>query len=230
LSFTHVLSNRCRTGAHRLLCALIAASTASAVQHGQVVWLVGALLLLGAALANATFPTRSVRLLALSPEAVRHRPGFHTFLMGRLGDPLRQPGRFLSNFFLRPLCAPSFRDFWRAWNPVYGYVLLFFVYPTLRRYLPRRAAVYGSFLFSGFFLHDLPFNLPADLSRGRLEIPAVTLLFAIYGGLTLLSEALRIDLSQRPTWLRATANLGWLGIGLTLRNIILTTLHAATLR
>jgi hypothetical protein len=251
LSSTSARSHRIRGGAHKLLCALIAASTAHAVVHGQVAWLFAALLLLCGTIANArvsSWPVRlstagkfhafvrareeigAVCLTAHRPVGVRRRPGFHAFLMRRLGDPLRQPGRFLYNFFVRPLCASSFSEFWRHWNPVYGYLLLFFVYPSLRRCLPRRAALYGSFLFSGFFLHDLPFNLPAGLSRGRLDIPEVTLLFAIYGALTLISEALRVDLSGRPVWLRVAVNLSWLGLGLGLRNFTLGILRAAFMR
>jgi hypothetical protein len=241
LSSASARPDRIRAGAHKLLCVLIAASTAHAIARGQMVWLFAALLLLGATVANAMVPSWPIRLrttgkfrtvgpLPNSPLGVRRRPGFHAYLRRRLGDPLRQPDRFLYNFLFRPLCARSLSDFWRYWNPVYGYLLLFFVYPSLRRYLPRRAALYGSFLVSGFFLHDLAFNLPADLSRGRLGIPEVTLLFAIYGALTLISEALRIDLSKRPAWLRVAANLSWLGLGLGLRNLTLESLRAAFMR
>src|SRR5262249_1442167 len=124
---------------------------------------------------------------ARQPPATSRRgsrtPGFHEFLVRRLGDPRRHPWRFLRNFFVRPLCAGSFAEFWRLWNPVYGYVLLFFIYRPLRRHVPRPVAVYLAFLASGFLLHDLPFNLSVDLSRGRIGIPAVTLLFAIFGPL-----------------------------------------------
>jgi hypothetical protein len=238
LSSANARSDRIRGGAHTLLCMLIAASTAQAIVHGQVAWLLVALLLLCGAFANALVPSwlvqlrrsghyLAVKLAAYVPVGSRRRPGFHAFLMRRLGDPLREPGRFAWNFFLRPLCSPSFTDFWRYWNPVYGYLLLFFVYPSLRRYLPRRAAVYGSFLVSGFFLHDLPFSLSADLACGRLDIPQVTLLFAVYGALTLISERLRMDLSERPAWLRAAANLSWLVVGLGLRNLALHILRVA---
>lgn len=145
---------------------------------------------------------------------------FHAFLARRLGPPTR-PLRFLGNFFLAPLCARSFADFWRLWNPVYGYVLLYHVYRPLRRRLPRPVAVYLTFLVSGFLLHDLPFTLSADLAEGRAWFPAVTLLFAVFGALALLSEALRIDLSRFPAWARAAANLGWLAAAYGLRALIL---------
>lgn len=148
----------------------------------------------------------------------RGKPGFHQFLVQRLGEP-RHVGRFVANWFLRPLCATSFRGFWRYWNPVYGYVLLFYVYRPLRRFLPRPLATYLTFLASGFLLHDLPFN-----SRGGLATPAVTILFAIFGAFVLAEEALHIDLSRYPAPLRAAANLGWLGAGFALRKVIVAAL------
>jgi hypothetical protein len=87
--------------------------------------------------------------------------------------------------------------------------------------MPRPFAVYLTFLASGFLLHDLPFNLSADLYRGRLEFPEVTLLFAVFGALALLSEALGLDLSRFPPWVRAASNLGWLTTGYGLRHILL---------
>ena len=154
----------------------------------------------------------------------RHRrgqtPGFHEFIFRRLGDP-RHPVRFLRNFFLVPLCSRSFGEFWRLWNPIFGYVLIFFVYRPLRGRMPQPVAVYLTFLPSGFLLHDQPFNLSADLYRGRLEFPVVTLLFAVFGLLTLLSEALAIDLSRFPPWVRAASNVVWLTTGYGLRHVLL---------
>ena len=40
-------------------------------------------------------------------------------------------------------------EFWRLWNPIFGYVLIFFVYRPLRRRMPRPVAVYRTFLTSG---------------------------------------------------------------------------------
>jgi hypothetical protein len=124
------------------------------------------------------------------------------------------------------LGARSFADFWRLWNPVYGYVLLFFVYRPLRQRLPRPAAVYLTFLVSGFLLHDLPFSLSGDLARGQVAFPAVTLLFAVFGALALLSEALRLDLARYPWWLRAASNLAWLAIAFGVRALVLVALAA----
>jgi hypothetical protein len=87
--------------------------------------------------------------------------------------------------------------------------------------MPRPIAVYLTFLASGFLLHDLPFNLSADLYRGRVEFPAVTLLFAVFGALALLSEALGLELSRFPPWVRAASNPGWLIASYGLRLVLL---------
>ncbi len=60
------------------------------------------------------------------------------------------------NFFIRPFGATSFAQFWRLWNPVYGYFLYHFSYRPLSRILPRSAAVLATFVVCGFLLHDLP--------------------------------------------------------------------------
>lgn len=57
-------------------------------------------------------------------------PNFHEFLMHRLDHP-RNLAQFGAAFFLRPLEAGSFHEFWRRWNPPYQYVLLYFVYRQL---------------------------------------------------------------------------------------------------
>jgi D-alanyl-lipoteichoic acid acyltransferase DltB (MBOAT superfamily) len=142
-------------------------------------------------------------------------PGFHEFLLERLGSPLR-PLRVLEGLFLRPLAAPSLGSFWRQWNAPYAYILQYYIYRPLKQLWPRPVAIYMTFLASGFLLHDLPFNF-----NGELAIPKVTLLFAIFGALTLLSNALGIDLSRHPTWKRVLANLGWIGAGFAIRMLVM---------
>jgi hypothetical protein len=147
-------------------------------------------------------------------------PSFHEFMVERLGDP-RRPLRLLHNFFVRPLLAGSFVGFWRRWNPPFLYVCLFFVYRPLRLYLPRPAALFATFLVSGFVLHDIPFGNGIDILRGRPEVPKVTLLLGIFGLLALVTAALRIDLSPRPSWVRAAANLLLLAVGFGVQKAIL---------
>ena len=153
----------------------------------------------------------------------RRHPNLHQYLVLRLGEP-KHIHVFAFNWFAKPLCASSFSIFWRYWNPVYGWLLLYYVYRPLRRYLARPIAFYLTFLASGFLLHDLPFSMSADLYRGHLQVPAVTILFAIFGAFALINEKLGIDLSGRPVWWRVLVNLCWLGAGYWLRNALVALL------
>jgi hypothetical protein len=139
--------------------------------------------------------------------------------VSRLGDP-RPFWHFARTWFLKPLGAPSFRAFWTYWNPVYGYVLLYFVYRPLRRYLPRSVATFLTFVVSGLLLHDLPFTISAEIVRGQAVVPSGTILLASFGALVVLSDVLHLDLSRYPRWLRIGANVGWLAAGFVLRRLI----------
>jgi hypothetical protein len=194
---------------HHACCAGVAVGVAAAVRAGDprplplaVLGLCGSLALTfvhpAAAPTPRAAPATPSRGAAPARTRHRRRPGYHAFVRRRLGSP-RHPGRFAFNFLVRPLLAPSLGRFWWAWNPPYAYVLRYFVYAPLRARLPRPVAVYATFLASGLLLHDLPLNLTADWARGQAPVPSVTLLFAILGALTLLSDALRLDLSGRPS-------------------------------
>jgi hypothetical protein len=116
-----------------------------------------------------------------------------------------------------PLAAPSFRAFWARWNPVYGYVLLFFVYPAANRVLPRRLALWVTFLVSGFVLHELPSGFAADWVRGHAGVPSVTILFAFMGALAVADDALNLNWSRMSRRARVAINLLWLAVGFSLR-------------
>jgi hypothetical protein len=145
---------------------------------------------------------------------------FSDFIIHELG-PINKPLRFFGNIFIRPFCAPSFHKFWQDWNPAYRYVLWSFVYRPVRSFLPQRVAAFVTFLASGFFLHDLPLGVGIKWIHGNFVTPIVTLLFAVFGALMLLSKALKIDLSGRPTILRAAANTAWLLSSVALLAVIL---------
>src|SRR4051812_16714546 len=82
----------------------------------------------------------------------RNRPTLRRYIEWRLGVGWRCQ---LPNLVMRPLGANSPADFWRYWNPVYGYALSYWSYRPLRRVLPRPLAVWLTFLLCGFVLHDL---------------------------------------------------------------------------
>jgi hypothetical protein len=144
---------------------------------------------------------------------------FSSFVLHELGSHA-EPGRFWRNLFLRPFCAPSFHEFWQEWNPAYRYILWYGVYRPVRRVLPASLATMVTFLVSGFVLHDLPFNGGWRWFCGEHPLPTITLLFAIFGALTLVSRWTGMDLSGRPVAVRVlaivmglTISLGVLALG-----------------
>src|SRR6185503_19422865 len=103
------------------------------------------------------------RVTAMTRAAHRSHPappmGLAEYVTYRLG---RTPGEQARSFLGRPFGARSLADFWRYWNPVWGYFLLFYCYRPLRARLPRAAAAWGTFVACGLS-HDLPFAVPAYL-------------------------------------------------------------------
>jgi hypothetical protein len=138
--------------------------------------------------------------------ASRHserRPGLGQYLERRLG---RDSAAMLRNWGVRSFGAPTLGEFWQYWNPVYGYVLAYYVYCPLRRRLPRGWAVWLPFVACGFGLHDL---VGWVLTR-KVRVPEMTLLFVVFGAEVVLTERLHFDLSGRPLLVRVVANCVWL--------------------
>jgi len=109
-------------------------------------------------------------------------------------------------FFLHPFTASSLAEFWRRWNPVYGYFLSYYVYRPLARRIPRSAAVMSTFVFAGLAMHDLP----AWIVTRRVLPPGGTIAFTFFGLGLLTSERVGMDLSAKPAWLRASVNAAYL--------------------
>ena len=123
------------------------------------------------------------------------------------------------NFFLKPFGAASFAEFWRRWNPVYGYYLYYFCYRPLSRGLPRPLAMLITFAACGFLLHDLP----AWLVTRRVLPPGATIAFVFFGVGAILGETLHMDLSRWPAWGRVIVNLAYLvGCVVAMLVIVLT--------
>ena len=147
-------------------------------------------------------------------------PPFMGYLIREFGG-ARSPGALMRQIFLRPFWASSFAGFWRQWNPAYRYILLFHVYAPLKRFCPRWLAAWLTFVVCGFLFHDAPFLHGRQWFRGEPGFPEGTLLFAIFGFFSLVSEALHFDLSRYPPSVRVTSNLGWLLLSLTVYFMIL---------
>jgi hypothetical protein len=112
----------------------------------------------------------------------------------------------LRNWLLRAFGAGSIGEIWQYWNPVYGYVLGYFVYRPLRRFVPRPIAVWLSFVVCGLALHDL---VGWTLAR-QVRFPEMSLLFALFGAEVVLADYLHLELSSRPLFVRLAVNGGWL--------------------
>ena len=137
------------------------------------------------------------------PRHTSRRPTLGEYVERRLGRGSWAQAR---NVLAKPFGARSFAEFWRYWNPVYGYFLYYYSYRPLRRTVPRPAAAWLTFLLCGFVLHDLVGWLAARTVR----FPEMTLLFALFGAGAIASEALHIDTSRHPFAVRAPANAAWL--------------------
>jgi hypothetical protein len=146
---------------------------------------------------------RSARARPLAPRA-RRRPRVLAFVQRRLGP---GPGTAqLRNWVVRSFGARSFHEFWRYWNPLYSYVLLYFVYQPLRRWMPHLLAVWLTFVVCGFVLHDL---VGWTLAR-RVRFPEMTLMFVLFGAGAVLSERTRMNLARWPLAARMVVNVACL--------------------
>jgi hypothetical protein len=128
------------------------------------------------------------------------RPTLSRYLELRLG---KDPSTQLRNFLAAPFGASSFDRFWRSWNPVYGYVLLYFTYRPLRRVMPRPIATLLTFMACGLFLHDAI----GWIVGLRVRFPVFTLLFTIFGVASLVARGVRQDLSNRSFPARVAVNV-----------------------
>jgi D-alanyl-lipoteichoic acid acyltransferase DltB (MBOAT superfamily) len=131
-------------------------------------------------------------------------PTLHRYLRFRLGP--AGGGKAWFNFFIKPFGASSFAEFWREWNPVYGYFLYYYAYQPLSRLMPRPLAVFATFIACGFFLHDVP----AWAVTRRVLPPGATIAFALFAAGALLGERFRMNLSSWPAVARAAVNFAYL--------------------
>lgn len=126
------------------------------------------------------------------------------YLRFRLGSKGGRTAWF--NFFVKPFGARSFAQFWRLWNPVYGYYLYYYSYRPLARVVPRSLAMLGTFVVCGFALHDLP----AWVFSRRVLPPGATIAFVMFGLIAVLSERFHMNLSAWPVIARAAMNVTYL--------------------
>lgn len=132
----------------------------------------------------------------------KNRISVRACVLHRLGNPAG-PWCAIKNMFSLSFSAKSFSDFWRYWNPVHHYFLLYFIYRPLRKILPRSLSVIFTFAFCGFFLHDI-------VHIAFTGIPLITVWFLFLSIGILISEFFKMDLSSRSKTLRVIINLVYL--------------------
>ena len=140
----------------------------------------------------------------LASKRGRSRLTFAQYLRFRLGSKGGKSAWF--NFFIKPFGASSFAEFWRLWNPVYGYFLYYYSYRPLSRVMPRTPAMLITFVACGFFLHDLP----AWVFSRRILPPGATIAFLMFGLGAVASDRFHMDLSRWPLPARAAINVIYL--------------------
>jgi hypothetical protein len=106
----------------------------------------------------------------------------------------------------RSLGAGSFAGFWNYWNPIWGYGLARYVDSPLRRVVPPAVALIMTFVVCGG-LHDLVIIA----IRGSMTL-LFTSWFLFLGVGVVLGDAVGMDLSSRPWWIRACVNLIYVGV------------------
>ena len=122
------------------------------------------------------------------------------YVIRRTGLPLGSSGSLRSMFY-RSFQASSPRDFWKYWNPVFGYYLGKYVYSPLKTILPASLALILTFLFSGF-IHDMVTIMVKGSTRYLFTMWFFFLgLGALWGGIV------KIDLSKQSKIVRIIFNL-----------------------
>jgi len=93
--------------------------------------------------------------------------------------------------FKKSFTTPNFRKFWNVWNPIYSYILMYYVYKPLRSLLPRQVSLIVTFVVNGLF-HDMMVFI--ILKRSDF---IVTKLFLIYGIIVIAESLLVINLPNK---------------------------------
>ena len=125
------------------------------------------------------------------------------YIERRNGVPLGASGA-LRTMLYRSLGAGSLDNFWRYWNPIFGYYLAKYVDSPLRRFLPRSIALLLTFVICGA-LHDLA----AMAARGSVAFFCTTMFF-FFGLGVLFGRWAALDFSGLPWAARAAINVTYI--------------------
>lgn len=100
--------------------------------------------------------------------------------------------------------ARSFASFWRHWNPLWSYFLLYYVYKPLSSVIKKRYANFSTFVISGF-VHDCV----AMLLTFKLSI-VMTTFFSMCAGLVAIENALKVNMTSANKILKALYHCSFL--------------------
>jgi D-alanyl-lipoteichoic acid acyltransferase DltB (MBOAT superfamily) len=97
--------------------------------------------------------------------------------------------------------SATFAGFWRSWNPLFSYYLLYYCYAPLRKRVPQPIALLAPFALSGL-VHDLA----ATFARGEPYL-VFTLTFTFLGFWTVLERRLSLRVTVFPVFVRPAYHL-----------------------
>ena len=129
------------------------------------------------------------------------------YVRRRNGLPLGAAGS-LRNMFHRSLGAGTFAEFWRYWNPIFGYYLGRYVNAPLKRWLPSSISLVITFLVCGA-LHDAV----GFAAAGRAMF-LFTPWFFFMGMGVVISQSIRFEYSNYVWPVRALINISCVAMGL----------------
>lgn len=113
------------------------------------------------------------------------------------------------NMFFKPFVTTSFKEFWKYWNPTWGYYLLFYSYKPLRTIFPAWFAFIVTFLISGL-VHDIIYIIPMMMKEIRFVFPFITVWFLLISIGILVTEYLHINFDKINASFRPVLHLGYL--------------------
>ncbi len=146
------------------------------------------------------------------------KPTYREYERLRMGDSENQL-KVIDTMLYRSFGSSTFAGFWRYWNPLFSYYLLYYCYKPFAKFLPRYFAVVCTFAVSGI-IHDFF----ASLLIFRFYIFFFPL-FAFWGLLVIVENALKLNLAWANYWIRvlmhATIIIGTVFLGLKIRTILI---------
>lgn len=129
------------------------------------------------------------------------------YVRRRNGVPLGAAGS-LRNMLHRSLGAGTFAEFWRYWNPIFGYYLGRYINAPLKRWLPSSVSLVITFVACGA-LHDAVGF--AATGRGMFLF---TPWFFFMGTGVVISQSIQFDYANYIWPVRALINISCVAIGL----------------